>query len=251
MWNVRQATEVFHLLFLRALAARVDPALYCLKGGCNLRFFCKSIRYSEDIDLDVRTIPVGTLRRNVDAILENDAFVRTLRAQEILLDGSAAAKQTQTTQRWKVRIRTGISSPEIPTKIEFSRRRFDPDLVLESVDSEIITGYRLYPVLVQHYTPATAFVHKIEALALRTETQARHVFDIKLLLDAQVTPLLDARVRKLVPHAIDNAMGIVFEDFLGQVVAYLDPEYQLYYRAKSTWEKTQDAVITALQGLPE
>ena len=51
-----QAVEQFHLLFLAHFGARVDKKLYCLKGGCNLRFFWKSIRYSEDIDFDVHTI---------------------------------------------------------------------------------------------------------------------------------------------------------------------------------------------------
>jgi hypothetical protein len=49
-----QAVEQFHLLFLTQLGARFDKKLYALKGGCNLRFFWKSIRYSEGMDLDVR-----------------------------------------------------------------------------------------------------------------------------------------------------------------------------------------------------
>ncbi len=60
MWNDRQTIEIFHLLFLRAFGARVDKSLFALKGGCNLRFFLKSIRYSEDMDLDIHTMAVGT-----------------------------------------------------------------------------------------------------------------------------------------------------------------------------------------------
>jgi predicted nucleotidyltransferase component of viral defense system len=56
MWNERQTIEIFHLLFLRAFGARVDKSLFALKGGCNLRFFFKSVRYSEDMDLDIRTM---------------------------------------------------------------------------------------------------------------------------------------------------------------------------------------------------
>jgi len=49
---MRQRVELFHLVFLRALVAKgEDKALFCLKGGCNLRFYFESIRYSEDIDL--------------------------------------------------------------------------------------------------------------------------------------------------------------------------------------------------------
>ena len=32
MWSLRETIEVFHLLFLRAFGARVDRALYALKG---------------------------------------------------------------------------------------------------------------------------------------------------------------------------------------------------------------------------
>jgi predicted nucleotidyltransferase component of viral defense system len=61
-----EAVEQFHLLFLAHFGARVDKKLYCLKGGCNLRFFWKSIRYSEDIDFDVHTIAMVTLQKNPD-----------------------------------------------------------------------------------------------------------------------------------------------------------------------------------------
>ena len=69
MWTDRQAIEIFHLLFLRSFSARVDKALFALKGGCNLRFYHRSVRYSEDMDLDIRTMAVGTLRSNVEAVV--------------------------------------------------------------------------------------------------------------------------------------------------------------------------------------
>jgi predicted nucleotidyltransferase component of viral defense system len=249
MWSSRQAIEVFHLLFLRALRERVGPGLYCLKGGCNLRFYCKSIRYSEDIDLDVHTVALGTLQKNVETTLRSDAFVRTLRAQEILVGDFSAPKQTPTTQRWKVQIRNKGAAENIPTKIEFSRRRFDPETLLEPVDAEIIARYKLYPVLVQHYSPSTALMHKIEALALRNETQARDVFDLKFLFDASVRTELHATTRKLIPEAVVKAIGIGFDDFSGQVVAYLEPEYQQYYRDKRVWERLQEDVMTRLEAL--
>ena len=81
MRNERQTIEIFHVLFLRAFGARVDKALFALKGGCNLRFFLKSIRYSEGMDLDIQTMSVGTLRSNVSHVLEAQSFAHTLRAQ--------------------------------------------------------------------------------------------------------------------------------------------------------------------------
>lgn len=249
MWTDRQAIEVFHLLFLRALGTRVDSALYVLKGGCNLRFFCKSIRYSEDIDLDVRTVAVTTLKKQVDTLLSSPAFDRTLRAQRLIVTSVSAPKQTHTTQRWKLQIRANDIGHDLPTKIEFSRRKFHPGFTLDPVDAEIISRYRLYPVLVQHYTTTAAFIQKIEALALRTETQARDVFDLKLLLDGGARAEPQESLRKLLPGAIENAMGIGYDAFAGQVAAYLEPEYQRHYGSRKVWEALQDEVIRSLETL--
>ena len=83
MWSERQTIEIFHLLFLRAFGARVDKTLFALKGGCNLRLFFKSIRYSEDMDLDIHTMSFGTLRNNIRRLLEAPSFVQALQAQDI------------------------------------------------------------------------------------------------------------------------------------------------------------------------
>lgn len=249
MWNDRQAIEVFHLLFLRALAARIDPAFFVLKGGCNLRFFCKSTRYSEDIDLDVRTVAVNTLKKHVEALLASSAFLNMIRAQRLTVEAVTSAKQTGATKRWKLQIRVGDSPQAIPTKIEFSRRQFNADLQLEAVDAELINRYRLYAVFTQHYTPAVAFLHKVEALALRNQTQARDLFDLKLLLDMSARPPAGDDLGRILPAAVDNAIGIGFDDFAGQVLAYLEPEYQDRYRSRKVWEMLQAEVVEALGAL--
>lgn len=54
-------------MFLRALVAKgEDKSLVALKGGCNLRFFFGSERYSEDMDLDVVVMARETLKNKVD-----------------------------------------------------------------------------------------------------------------------------------------------------------------------------------------
>jgi predicted nucleotidyltransferase component of viral defense system len=250
MWSARQAIEIFHLLFLRAFGARVDKALFALKGGCNLRFFLKSIRYSEDMDLDIQTMAVGTLQNNVNRLLETTAFLQALRAQGIHLARTAQPKQTDTTQRWKLGLRIVDSGAEIPTKIEFSRRGLDSQTAVEPVDPEIIRAYRLYPVIVQHYSIRTAFAQKVAALALREQVQSRDVFDLKLLLDAAgaAQPILPAAAKHLLA-AIENALAVDYDDFAGQVLAYLEPEYQEYYGNKRAWNELQEQVINGLEAL--
>lgn len=242
--------EIFHLLFLRAFGARVDKTLFSLKGGCNLRFFHRSVRYSEDMDLDIRTMSEATLHGNVVRVLGSQAFAQALRTQRIELVRSAAPKQTATTQRWKLMLRSLDSGAETPTKIEFSRRGSAGEVAVDAVDAAVIRAYRLYPVIVQHYTAAAAFAQKVTALALREQVQARDLFDLKLLLDAGGAdrPLPAVAARHL-PAAIDNAMAIDRDAFVGQVVAYLEPEFQTQYRSTRSWDTLQEAVVSALIGL--
>lgn len=250
MLDDRQTIEIFHLLFLRAFGARVDKALFALKGGCNLRFFFKSIRYSEDIDIDIRTMSVSTLRNNVSRLLDAPAFAQTLRAQGIEIARISLPKQTGTTQRWKLTLRITASGAAVPTKIEFSRRGLDGETAVEPVDTGIIRAYRLYPVIVQHYTVHTAFAQKVSALALREQIQSRDVFDLKQLLDSGGAgqPLPATAAANLVA-AIDNALAVDYDAFAGQVLAYLEPEYQEHFGRRKAWADLQDQVVEGLEAL--
>lgn len=159
-------------------------------------------------------------------------------------------KQTNTTQRWKLTLRITESGAEVRTKIEFSRRRLAGEKAVQPVNAEIIRMYRLYPVIVQHHSVRTVFAQKVTALALREQVQARDVFDLKLLLDAggdeQSLPAL-ADV-KLVA-AIDNALAVDYGAFAGQVLAFLEPEYQEHYRNRKVWAQLQEQVVDALEAL--
>src|SRR5437868_3541319 len=120
-----QRREIFHLLFLEELLRISDPKLYVLKGGVNLRFFFKSPRYSEDMDLDVLAGNVVTLKKNGYKILESGPFKRSLRTYgvtDLELNDPAKAKQTETTQRFRLRLVTEAGE-RLPTKVEFSRRQ--------------------------------------------------------------------------------------------------------------------------------
>jgi hypothetical protein len=202
------------------------------------------------MDLDIQTMAVGTLQNNVNRLLETPAFLQALRAQGIELARMAQPKQTGTTQPWKLGLRLLDSGTEIPTKIEFSRRGLDSQTAVEPVDPAIIRAYRLYPVIVQHYSVRAAFAQKVSALALREQVQSRDVFDLKLLLDAggAAQPILPAATNHLVA-AIENALAVNYDAFAAQVLAYLEPEYQKYYGDKKAWNKLQEQVINGLEAL--
>src|SRR6266576_2445862 len=96
------AVELFHLSFLRALTAGADRANYHVKGGCNLRFWFRSVRYSEDLDLDVEVTARATLKNKVERLLSTGPLPALLRVRGLAITSWSAPKQTETTQRWKV-----------------------------------------------------------------------------------------------------------------------------------------------------
>jgi predicted nucleotidyltransferase component of viral defense system len=243
-----QAVERFHLLFLAQLGTRLDKKLYALKGGCNLRFFWKSIRYSEDIDFDVHTIAKHTLQKNVKQILDANGFKQILRSFEIQITNVSEPKQTDTTQRWKILLQfeeeTGL-----PTRIEFSRRQFGAGVIFGPVDAEILTAYNLRPILVSHYDREAAFSQKVEALLHRRETQARDVFDLVFLLERGAKGSAIKVDKKRLAEARKTVLSVSFDQFQSQVVAYLAPEYQNYYGNPSVWNALQQNIIRVLERL--
>lgn len=232
-----QNVELFHLLFFDQLGRKLDKSLFALKGGCNLRFFLKSIRYSQDMDLDVHTIRKETLNNTVNSILKSSSFALILRAKQMEIAAVSKAKQTDTTQRWKIQIRIPHSSIPLHTKIEFSRRGAGEDVIFESVDPLMMGIYKLTPIYASHYSMHAAMVQKIWALILRTETQARDVFDLFHLLNmgiklASMSKEMISRIKEAETHA----MSISCESFKSQVVSYLPLEYHLQYSDPAFWD---------------
>jgi predicted nucleotidyltransferase component of viral defense system len=249
MLSARQSVELFHLVFLRALVARgEDKGLIALKGGCNLRFYFGSVRYSEDIDLDVAVIAKGTLKNRVDRLLRSPLVLSPLRTHGISLEDVSTPKQTETTQRWKVGLRISGAAIALRTKIEFSRRDAIDGAVFEATEREVLRPYGLTPTLVTHYGLDAAISQKIHALAGRAEPQARDVFDLNLLLARKdATSLsLDAIRRDWIPKAIDSALGISYDDYVSKVVAYLDPEQRELFIGRDAWEAMQNEVVSRL-----
>lgn len=252
MTNYRESIELFHLLFCARMAAKVDRELFCLKGGCNLRFYFNSIRYSEDIDFDVHTLSVGTLRKNIEKLLAEKTFLDQLNHRGIEIVDWSAPKQTETTQRWKLSLQvTGHSLP-IPTKIEFSRRtKAFAGAEIKFIPPMLISHYKLQPALLQHYTLDTAIQQKLNALIHRTETQARDVIDLKLLKDqllnnAGITLSADMKVR-----ALETLSAVSYDDFKSQVWPYLLEEFQAPLERRDQWDELQDEVFTFIETLPE
>jgi hypothetical protein len=81
--SVPQATELFHIAFLDVLSKRLEADRYVLKGGTNLRYFFDSVRYSQDVDLDVEGVPVWRLNEKIEALLSSAQIVLLLRRRPL------------------------------------------------------------------------------------------------------------------------------------------------------------------------
>ena len=248
--TLRENVEVFHLQFLRVLGSGTDRAHYVVKDGCNLRFWFESVRFSEDLDLDVVITAKETLKRKVDRLLAEGPLPALLRSSGLRVLASSAPKQTDPTQRWKILLEaSGISTP-FHTKIEFSRRSAVGAHAheYESVTPAVSARYRLPPTLASHYVPSAAIAQKIQALAHRTETQARDVFDLGHLISTRAPILqLDAATRKALPTAIDRALSVSYDDYSAQVTAFLEPAHRELFASREAWDALQSSVIDALQ----
>jgi len=242
-----QVIELFHLAFLHVLQARLDQARYVLKGGANLRYFFDSVRYSEDIDLDVVQVEPWALAEKVDGILGSPTMDAVLRSGGLAVEGFTKPKQTDTTPRWKIAIAvTGRREPS-RTKIEFSHRNGEPRHVLEPVPGRIVAPYALRSPTLQHYTADAATEQKIRALAGRSETQARDVFDLALLLRRR--PFEAATIdSQILERAAERGLALPFDAFRDQVLGFLDPEVAELYDTPAAWEQMQLFVAETLLG---
>lgn len=248
MLPARQLVELFHLHFLRQLAAGRDKDAYLLKGGCNLRFFFESLRYSEDLDLDVAGPSVDALQDRVERVLASTVLRDSLANLRLELARTSSPKQTETTQRWKMQLLPHGADLPLSTKVEFSRRETEEVGVLEAVDARIVRRYGLMPLLLCHYPGSAAIRQKVGALVHRREVQARDVFDLSVLFARADQAEADlALTAHLASRAIERVLELDYEDYMGQVVAYLEPERTDEFASRPVWETIQLRVIEALE----
>lgn len=244
--------EAFHLSLLRMLVRSVPLSSVVLKGGSNLRFFFGSVRYSEDMDLDVQDLEVHALRDTVISILESDALgdsLRTYGIDQIVHPNLEHAKQTETVQRFKVHLLTGAGE-DLFTKIEFSRRGITEDFLSEGVLKERLGRYRMAPMVVPHYSAPSALRQKLVALRDRQQAEARDVFDIHSLQTQpevmQYEPKAEFSSREREAIA-DRVYRISFEEFRDMVLNFLSPEDRSSYDSEAVWDEMRLGVTGLLE----
>jgi len=255
IFDAFQLREIFHLEFLRRLGGKLSPKSYAVKGGINMRFFFGSVRFSEDMDLDITSPDVDRLKGLVKGILSSPAFTDQLRPfgiREIRPPDMARAKQTETTQRFKVHLLT-MAGEDLSTKVEFSRRGFKGTTVVDIVADSILQSYRMTPIWVPHYDLSSAIAQKTEALASRPAAQARDIFDLHVLI-ARIGPKPSAA--KVSSHALcrkarERVFEVDFAVFRDTVLSYLSIDDRAYFDRPEVWDDIKLRVARYLEALCE
>lgn len=248
MMSDRQTVELFHLHFVRLLCSGPSKASFAIKEGCNLRFFFESVRYSDDIDVDVSGLPVHALKEKVSGILSGPALAMPLRSRGIGVTSVSAPKQTETTQRWKIGLSIEGQATPLHTKVEFSRRPTMEESKVEPIAASVLAEHQLMPFLAPHYPVAAAMRQKVGALAGRSLVQARDVFDLAVLFARSGGNVEALRpIRPVLPKAIERAMDVSYDDFKSQVVSYLQPEHADTYGSREAWDALQVQVVDVLE----
>lgn len=251
-----QLREVFHLAFLRALIRTVPLSTIALKGGTNLRFFFSSIRYSEDMDIDVSGIEVHVLSEKVMGVLESPRFASTLRTfgvDQLRLPDMLRAKQTETVQRFKVGLITSAGE-DLATKVEFSRRGLDEGIKSQSIDRAVLAEYRMPPIIAPHYLAPTAAMQKMRALLSRSTPQTRDVFDL-YLLTSQPGVLQPEQAQRFSSDELGKIRGTIYSlkygEYRDAVVSYLAPEDRTSYGSREVWDEIRLQVVKAIDELEQ
>lgn len=248
--NPVQRIEGFHLVFLQVFVTGTRRERCILKGGTNLRYFFGSVRYSNDIDLDVDAPPTWQLEQAIDTVLASPALNKTLQIAGIAIEPGSISKpkQTATTHRWRL----GLIDPAVRggdvvrTTIECSSREDGSrDHEFAAVPAAVVRPYGVLAPTVAHYRLGAALEQKVAALAERSQTKARDVFDLDLLFRLYARrptpPLL------IVPKAevaAERGLALTDDDFEVQVVPFLDPDLAEIYVGR--WSTMREDVAEHL-----
>ena len=239
--------EQFHLMFLSALVYRYKPQYYVLKGGTNMRYFFNSPRYSNDIDLDLIRKNDQRLESVVDLVLASNVIMVSLRSAGISIVNISKPKQTYTTHRWKLGLLLDGTDVEIRTKIEFSCRNGDYRFDKIDLPGSIAIQYGITPYILQKYNLDAMVDQKIMALAKRSATKARDLFDLEILFRKHESKdYISILSHEDIYEALLKASELTYIDFKEQVIPFISEDFRPIYSSIESWNQMHAFVIKCI-----
>jgi len=248
-----EVAEGFHLAFLVALQAAADPSTWALKGGGNLRFYFDSLRFSEDIDLDVFVEPWRN-RPRIERAFSSATLAKLLASVGSKVDYLNPKERTDTKERWTIGLlNAAAGKARIYTQVELSYRSYHLEryLAIEAPKSAAAIGHApIPPPTIGHYQPRGALIQKITALCDRRHTQPRDVFDVDhLVRKFPAAPAQGLLPDEILKAAIDRTFELTFELYRSNVVSFLEPSVRVAFDGPTHWTETQLRVAAVLEGM--
>jgi hypothetical protein len=97
-----------------------------------------------------------------------------------------------------------------------------------------------------------AVQQKIAALARRSETKARDVFDLELLFRRHDAELLSEPVEsEYARQAALKALSITYESYRSEVLPFIDSDVLELYESEETWMSMREAVALRLDQMAD
>ena len=114
----------------------------------------------------------------------------------------------------------------------------------------MVAAYALRPPTTLHYTADAVIEQKVAALAHRSETQARDLFDLELLLRQNPETITAGTIApSMLDLAVERAFELPFQAFTDQVLPFLDVGILELYDNPLAWGSMQAFVAERLMEL--
>ena len=105
-------------------------------------------------------------------------------------------------------------------------------------------------VKAEHYLPPAAIRQKIRALAQRSQTEPRDVFDLDLLFATHPDEIQAGDIDPItLARAVDAALGVPYQAFEDLVVRYIEDEFVPIYGRPEVWTDMTLGVVEHLERL--
>jgi len=170
-------------IFSRSLGHRI-----ALKGGLALRATHGSPRMTDDIDLNaVQSMSDTALDKTIGKALAS--ATAELQSLGLIHEPTVnVAKQTDTTWRWKVNAELERGG-HLHMQVEVSRRAAELGTPISRTTRPITHGHVHVPsTMIDVYPPDQLATAKLVALLARDRNKPRDLYDLQILINAQVQP---------------------------------------------------------------
>jgi len=246
--NDLELREFFLLVFLRHLSQRFAGKKWAVRGASCMRFFHRSPRIPEEIELDAEPrMNPASIKEAVETVLENKVFATVISTKGIKSIKVSPAAKNAAAISWKVIINT-VNGRHITTGIEVGFRKKAPAFSTGAPALTILERHAFQPFSAQFYGADEMAAQSISALVGAKRNASRYLFDLdRLFNSARVKPEMAAKlaVVKDIKPALGRVGTFTYSDFR-KVLPFLDGDLLRLYTDPRTFGEIKSRVGKAI-----